>query len=103
MHQTSPLQHFRRNAQLACRNLRGIDAAQTGGVAPTSIKKGITMKHIITASLLAAVALAGCASLPDSVRGPFARSGAGHTQSDADVHQPASSSPYPQATDEGKF
>ena len=60
------------------------------------------MKHIITASLLA-VALAGCASLPDSVRGPFARSGAGHTQSDADVHQPASSSPYPQATDEGKF
>jgi len=59
------------------------------------------MKHLITASLLAAVALAGCASLPDSVRGPFARSS--HTQSDADVHQPASSSPYPQATDEGKF
>ncbi|HEY3073596.1 MAG TPA: hypothetical protein VGJ74_00335 [Burkholderiales bacterium] len=58
------------------------------------------MKHAITAALLAALALAGCASLPDSVRGPFAR--AGHSVSDADVHAPAGS-PFPQATDEGKF
>jgi len=65
-----------------------------------TIKKGNTMKHTLTAALLVTLALAGCASLPDSVRGTFA--GAGHTQSDVDVQKPAGS-PFPQATDQGKF
>jgi starvation-inducible outer membrane lipoprotein len=60
------------------------------------------MKPTITVVLLAALALAGCSSLPDSVRGPHARAGAGHTQSDADEQRPAAS-PYPQVTDQGKF
>jgi uncharacterized lipoprotein len=80
-------------------------AAQTGGVAPTSIKKGNSMKVTLTAAVLAAAALAGCSSLPESVRHPF--SGAGQTQSNADVHKNTSSqpatSPYPKETDEGRF
>jgi hypothetical protein len=47
------------------------------------------------------MAAAGCSSLPDSVRGRFAR--AGTTASDANAQQPANSSAYPQETDEGKF
>ena len=58
------------------------------------------MKHTLTAALLVTLALAGCASLPDSVRHPFAA--AGRTQSNADERAPAGS-PFPQATDQGKF
>ncbi len=58
------------------------------------------MKPMLTAVLLAALALAGCTSLPDSATGPFAR--LAHTITDVDVHEPAGS-PFPQATDQGKF
>ena len=50
------------------------------------------MKRTFTAILLAAAAISGCASLPDSVKGPFAHSGS--TASDAAVQQP-DVSPYP--------
>jgi starvation-inducible outer membrane lipoprotein len=59
------------------------------------------MKRIIATVLLAAAAVSGCASLPDSIKGPFAHSG--RTASDADVSQVEAARPYPQATDEGKF
>jgi starvation-inducible outer membrane lipoprotein len=58
------------------------------------------MNRIIATVLLAAAAVSGCASLPDSIKGPFARSA--HTASDVDVHQPEVN-PFPQATDQGKF
>ena len=58
------------------------------------------MNRTIAAVLLAAFAISGCASLPDSIKGPFAHSG--RTASDVDTHQ-SEVRPYPQATDEGKF
>ena len=58
------------------------------------------MNRTIATVLLAAAAISGCASLPDSIKGPFARSS--HTASDAGVQHPEVS-PYPQATDQGKF
>jgi starvation-inducible outer membrane lipoprotein len=58
------------------------------------------MKRIIVTTLLATLAICGCASLPDSVRGPFARSS--QTASDADVNH-YEVSPFPAETDEGKF
>jgi len=59
------------------------------------------MNRIFTAAaLLAVVAISGCASLPDSIRGPFARSG----QTVTDVSQnPVEDAAFPAATDEGKF
>ena len=62
------------------------------------------MTRTIATVLLAAAAISGCASLPDSIKGPFAHSG--RTASDAGVQQPEvqpTVRPYPQATDEGKF
>ncbi len=58
------------------------------------------MTRTLATILLASVALSGCASMPDSVRGPFAHSG--RTASDASVQQP-DVSPFPQGTDGGKF
>lgn len=58
------------------------------------------MKRILTAAVLATFAVSGCASLPDSIKGPFAR--ATHSVSDVDVHQPEGS-PFPKVTDEGIF
>ena len=58
------------------------------------------MKPLIFVMLLATLA-AGCSSLPDRVRGPFAH--AGTTANDASAQEPANSSPYPEETDEGKF
>jgi len=58
------------------------------------------MTRTIATVLLAAAAIAGCASLPDSIKGPFARSG--QTATDASPNQ-SEVSPYPAATDEGKF
>ncbi len=59
------------------------------------------MNRIIATVLLAAAAVSGCASLPDSIKGPFAHSG--RTASDVDVHQTEAARPYPQETDQGKF
>ena len=58
------------------------------------------MKRIITAAVLATLAVSGCASLPDSVTGPFAS--LSHSVSDVSVHQPEGS-PFAKETDEGKF
>ncbi len=58
------------------------------------------MKRIIAATVLAALAVSGCASLPDNIKGPFAR--LAHPVSDVDGHQ-AEAGLYPQATDQGKF
>ena len=58
------------------------------------------MNRTIATVLLAAAAISGCASLPDSVKGPFARS----NQTATDVDQNHNEvSPYPAETDEGKF
>ena len=59
------------------------------------------MNRIFTAAaVLAVLAISACASLPDSIKGPFARSG----QTVTDVDQNHSDvSPYPAETDEGKF
>jgi hypothetical protein len=73
---------------------------QSGGVVSTFNLKGTLMKQIIAATLLAAFAVAGCSSLSDSARGPYAS--AGQSVSDAGVY-PAAGSPFPQETDEGKF
>ena len=55
------------------------------------------MTRIIATVLLAAAAVSGCASLPDSIKGPFARAGAGHTTTTTDAgHDQAEVSPYPQ-------
>jgi hypothetical protein len=51
------------------------------------------MKQMITAALLAAIAVAGCTSMPDSIRHPFA--GGGNS-----VQQPQDFQ-YPQNTDKG--
>ena len=53
------------------------------------------MNRIIATALLLAFAVSGCASLPDSIKGPFARAGAGHTTTDASQDR-ADVSPYPQ-------
>ena len=58
------------------------------------------MNRTIAAVLLAAFAISGCASLPDSIKGPFAHSGS--TASDVGTNH-AEVSPYPQETDQGKF
>ena len=58
------------------------------------------MTRIIATVLLAAAAVSGCASLPDSIKGPFAHSG--RTATDVDVNH-ADVRPYPEATDQGKF
>jgi len=51
------------------------------------------MNRIIATALLTALAISGCASLPDSIKGPFAASG--RTATDASYDQ-AEVSPYPQ-------
>jgi outer membrane murein-binding lipoprotein Lpp len=58
------------------------------------------MKSIVIAAVLATFAVAGCSSLSDSSNS----SSAGGTQSasDNDVY-PAQGSPFPKATDQGKF
>lgn len=55
------------------------------------------MKRITLAAFLAVLATSACTSLPE-VKGPFARSAKGATQTDAgaDEAQPAEKSPYPQ-------
>ena len=58
------------------------------------------MTRIIATVLLAAAAVSGCASLPDSIKGPFAHSG--RTATDVDVNH-TDVRPYPEATDQGKF
>jgi starvation-inducible outer membrane lipoprotein len=58
------------------------------------------MKRIAIAAFLAA--LAACSSLPDSVKGPFARSAQGGTTADT-VDQGTNTSAFPAKTDEGKF
>jgi len=58
------------------------------------------MNRTIAAVLLAAFAISGCASLPDSIKGPFAHSG--RTATDIDVNH-TDVRPYPEATDQGKF
>jgi hypothetical protein len=60
--------------------------------------KGTPMKQVVSAALLAAF-ISGCASVPDSIKGPFASFK--QSVSDIDVQQPESS-PFPQETDEGK-
>jgi starvation-inducible outer membrane lipoprotein len=57
-------------------------------------------RTIIAAALIATLAIAGCASLPDSIKGPFARSGQTATDVSANHDE---TSPYPAETDEGKF
>ena len=55
------------------------------------------------AMLAAAITLlAACSTLPDSIKGPFARASQGATASDA-VEAPSAQSPYPAATDKGLF
>jgi starvation-inducible outer membrane lipoprotein len=62
--------------------------------------KGSTMTRTLATLLLAAAAISGCSSLPDSIKGPFARSG--QTATDAGPSH-TEVSPYPAETDEGKF
>ncbi|HEX9432489.1 MAG TPA: hypothetical protein VF936_06840 [Burkholderiales bacterium] len=50
------------------------------------------MNRIIATALLLTFAVSGCASLPDSIKGPFAHSGS--TRTDASQDQ-AEVSPYP--------
>ena len=52
------------------------------------------MNRIIVTALLAAFAISGCASLPDSIKGPFAASGRTATDAGQDQAQ-AEVSPYP--------
>ena len=52
------------------------------------------MNRIIVTALLAAFAISGCASLTDSIKGPFARASAGNTTTDAG-HDQSEVSPYP--------
>ena len=59
------------------------------------------MTRTIAIALLAAAALSACESLPDSIKGPFARSG--QSEIDAGTTQTPEVSPYPAETDEGKF
>lgn len=62
------------------------------------------MTRTIACIVLAAAAISGCSSLPDSIKGPFAR--AGQTATDAGPSHTEVSpefSPYPAETDEGKF
>jgi starvation-inducible outer membrane lipoprotein len=50
------------------------------------------MNRIIATALLLTFAVSGCASLPDSIKGPFAHSGSTATDADRDH---AEVSPYP--------
>ncbi|MBW8906057.1 MAG: hypothetical protein JF611_10370 [Betaproteobacteria bacterium] len=55
------------------------------------------------AMLAAAITLlAACSTLPDSIKGPFARAAHGATTTDT-VDQPAAPSPFPAVTDKGLF
>jgi len=54
----------------------------------------------IAAAWFILIALSGCSSIPDSIKGPFARHGS--TVSDAGT-QPPEVSPFPRVTDQGKF
>ena len=72
-------------------NERVSDAAHTAVVA-TNLE-GNVMKQMITAAVLAAIAVAGCTSMPDSIRHPFAGGG-------SSVQQPQDFQ-YPQNTDQG--
>ena len=55
------------------------------------------------AMLAAAITLlAACSTLPDSIKGPFARAAHGATATDA-ADQPSVQSPYPTVTDKGLF
>ena len=58
------------------------------------------MKRIVIAATLALVS--ACSTLPDSIKGPFARSSQGATASDG-VDQSSTTSPYPAVTDQGLF
>jgi starvation-inducible outer membrane lipoprotein len=58
------------------------------------------MKKLVLAASLALVS--ACSSLPDTLKGPFARSSHGATASDA-VDQGSTTSPYPADTDQGIF
>ena len=58
------------------------------------------MKKVVLAASL--VLVAACSSLPESIKGPFARSSQGATASDA-VDQSSATSPYPAQTDAGIF
>jgi starvation-inducible outer membrane lipoprotein len=51
------------------------------------------MNRILAAVLVATFAISGCASLPDSIKGPFAHTG--RTASDVDVQQTEAARPYP--------
>lgn len=59
------------------------------------------MIRTIAIALIAAAALSACESLPDSIKGPLARSG--QSVIDAGTAQTPEMSPYPAETDEGKF
>jgi starvation-inducible outer membrane lipoprotein len=55
------------------------------------------------AMLAAAITLlAACSTLPDSIKGPFARAAQGASTTDT-VDQPAATSPFPAVTDKGLF
>jgi starvation-inducible outer membrane lipoprotein len=58
------------------------------------------MKKLVLAAALGLVS--ACSSLPDSIKGPFAHSAQGATTADT-VDQGTLDSPYPAATDAGKF
>ena len=58
------------------------------------------MKKLLLAATLALVS--ACSTLPDSIKGPFARSSHSATASDA-VDQGSATSPYPAETDAGIF
>ena len=55
------------------------------------------------AMLAAAITLlAACSTLPDSIKGPFARAAQGSTTTDT-VDKPSATSPFPAVTDQGLF
>lgn len=59
------------------------------------------MKATILATVVTVLALSACTSLPD-IKGPYARSTKGATQTDAAPDR-AEQSPFPAVTDEGIF
>jgi len=59
------------------------------------------MKKLLLAATLALVS--ACSTLPDSIKGPFARSSHSSTASDAVDQSSATTSPYPAETDAGIF
>jgi len=55
------------------------------------------------AMLAAAITLlAACSTMPNSIKGPFARAGQGSSTTDT-VDQPAAKRPFPAVTDKGLF